>query len=177
MLITCGLLTALHVRSTATDRRVLLAPPCGISSAHGVSCLSVIIPVSSCAQITTTPFCLSMVCHATYKQAHTHSHTCTKSIYTQARTCEYILEYAFTITITPTHTRTHAHTHTHTRAHTHTHTHTHLNQSVHGCTQPHSQVYKEGEASIWVKPLSDGRMAALLFNEGSTPIDIFLVFR
>ena len=138
MLITCGLLTALHVRSTATDRRVLLAPPCGISSAHGVSCLSVIIPVSSCAQITTTPFCLSMVCHATYKQAHTHSHTCTKSKYTQARTCEYILEYAFTITITPTHTRTHAHTHTHARTHRHTHTHTHTHTPEPKCAWLHA---------------------------------------
>ncbi|KAF5825954.1 hypothetical protein DUNSADRAFT_5693, partial [Dunaliella salina] len=38
------------------------------------------------------------------------------------------------------------------------------------------KVYKEGQASIWVKPLADGRMAALLFNEGSEPMDISLVF-
>jgi len=38
-------------------------------------------------------------------------------------------------------------------------------------------VYKEGQASVWVKPLADGRVAALLFNEGSEPIDINLVFK
>jgi len=39
------------------------------------------------------------------------------------------------------------------------------------------QVHKEEQVSVWVKPLADGRMAALLFNEGSEAIDISLVFR
>ena len=39
------------------------------------------------------------------------------------------------------------------------------------------QVWKDSSASIWIKPLADGRMAALLFNEGKETRDIDLVFR